>query len=235
MQFVADKNDRFALSGHRTQRHEEIINLLRRQDGGRLIHNKHFCTAIEHLEYFNPLLLPHGKLPDLCFGRNAQAELLRQDGNLSVVVGQAHQETRCVQPQQDVFCDGERGYQHKVLVYHADAVCDGVAWGAEIDHLPVNADGPRILPVESGQDVHQRALAGSVFTQQRMDFAFVQVEVHPVVGKHAGKALDDAPHLDGVDHIWLLLNETRAKTLRMQSLENKSFTVSLKCLPINPH
>ena len=41
-------------------------------------------------------------------------------------------------------------------------------------------------------DFHQRALAGAVLTEQRMNLAFADLKVDPVVREHGGVALGDA-------------------------------------------
>ncbi len=85
-----------------------------------------------------------------------------------------------------------------MLVHHADASVDGIARRAQVDNLSVDGDPALVGPIQPGQHVHQRALARAVFAQQGVDLAHAQVEIDVVHGQHAGKALDDAVHLDGV-------------------------------------
>ena len=61
----------------------------------------------------------------------------------------------------------------------------------------VHQDLARVGPVEPGEDVHQRALAGPVLAEQSVDLAGPQVEVDVVVREDARERLDDAARLDG--------------------------------------
>ena len=81
-----------------------------------------------------------------------------------------------------------------MLVHHADAVGDGVARGTEGHRASVDQDHAGVRPVEPGQNVHQRALAGAVLAQQGVDFSLAQREIDGVVGQHARETLADAAH-----------------------------------------
>ena len=64
------------------------------------------------------------------------------------------------------------------------------------DRPAVDADLALVRPVEAGEDVHERALAGAVLAEQRVDLARPQVEVDVVVGEDAREALDDPGRLE---------------------------------------
>src|SRR5262249_33492051 len=57
------------------------------------------------------------------------------------------------------------------------------------DCAAAQADGSRVRVVVPVQDFHQRALAGSVFSEHRMDFATKDIEVDVVVGEDTREAL----------------------------------------------
>ncbi len=63
---------------------------------------------------------------------------------------------------------------------------------------PLDEDLTGLRPIQPRQDVHQGALPGAVLAEQRVHLALPAGEIHAVVGQHAGKALDDPAHLDGV-------------------------------------
>ena len=70
---------------------------------------------------------------------------------------------------------------------------DGVARGVELDRSPRQPDRPGVGPVEPGEDVGQRGLAGAVLAEEGVDLAGPHLEVDVVVGDHpAGEALGDA-------------------------------------------
>ena len=59
----------------------------------------------------------------------------------------------------------------------------------------VEADLAGIGPVDAGEDLHQRRLAGAVLADERDDLAARDVEVHLVQRDDAGKTLGDRSHL----------------------------------------
>ena len=110
---------------------------------------------------------------------------------------QVEPEAWAVEPQQHVLGDRLRRNEREVLMDHADPGGDRVAWRAEVDGTAVDADGALVGPVQAGEDVHQRALAGPVLAEQRVDLARSQVEVDVIVGEDAREPLDDAGRLEG--------------------------------------
>ena len=195
-ELVADEHHAPAVGGHRAERPEQFVDLLRGEDRGRLVHDQDPGPAVQQLEDLDPLLLADRELPDLRPGIDPQAELCGQPGDLSVRLAEVHAEARLVESEQDVLGDGLRRDQREVLVDHPETGRDRVARRAERDRRPVEEDLARIRPVEPRQDVHQRALAGPVLAEQRVDLARAQVEINLVVGDDAGERLDDAAHLE---------------------------------------
>jgi hypothetical protein len=53
-----------------------------------------------------------------------------------------------------------------------------------------------VRPVEAGEDVRQRRLAGAVLAQQRVHLAGRRLEVHVLVGDDCREALRDSPQRD---------------------------------------
>ena len=64
-ELVADEHDAAAVGGHRPERPEQVVDLLRGEDGGRLVHDQDPGAAVEELEDLDPLLLADRQLPDL--------------------------------------------------------------------------------------------------------------------------------------------------------------------------
>jgi len=83
-----------------------------------------------------------------------------------------------------------------VLVDHPEAGRDRLARRSERDLPAVHQDLAGVRLVQPGEDVHERALARAVLTEQRMDLARAHVEVDGVVGEDAGEGLDDAVRLE---------------------------------------
>ena len=105
----------------------------------------------------------------------------------------------------DVLRDGEGLDQHEVLVHHADAGVDGVAGIVHLDLLAVDQDVAGGGLEQAVELVHQRRFARAVFTQDRVDLAFVDREIDPVVGDKIAEFLDDVAHFnDGGIHVHIL-------------------------------
>ena len=58
--------------------------------------------------------------------------------------------------------------------------------------------------MEAVENLHQRAFAGAIFAEQRVNFARLDRQVDVVVREHARKALYDVLHFQGMLHRPLL-------------------------------
>ena len=96
--------------------------------------------------------------------------------------------------ERDVLRDRERRDEPEVLVHHPDPRVERVAGRRELDRLAVEQDLALVRPVEAGEDVRERALAGAVLAEQRVHLADRDLEVDAVVRDDAGEALRDPVH-----------------------------------------
>ena len=97
-------------------------------------------------------------------------------------------------PDQDVLGHRKVRAEIDLLVDGADPDGLGVLGGSDVDVLPVEGDGAGIRPLDAGQDLDQRGLAGAVLADEGVDLAWCQVEVHALEGLHAGEGFLDAAH-----------------------------------------
>ena len=102
--------------------------------------------------------------------------------------------------EQDVFGGGEAGDQGKFLVDHADPGGQCVKWIGELDLLPIDQHLALIsagLPdhIHTKEDLHQRALAGTVFSHKAKDLTCLQREVDVGQDLIAEEVLFDISHL----------------------------------------
>jgi hypothetical protein len=67
----------------------------------------------------------------------------------------------------------------------------------ELDRVAPEPDLALVRPVEAGEDVGQRRLAGAVLAEQRVDLAGSRLEVDVLVRDDAGEPLRDSPQRDG--------------------------------------
>ena len=87
-----------------------------------------------------------------------------------------------------------------MLVHHADAGMDRIAGRADGDRLAADADLAGIGLVEAVEDRHQRRFAGAVLTDDAVDRAALDREVHVLVGVNGAEALVDGDEFNGGGH-----------------------------------
>ena len=199
MQLVRDEDDRASFVRHHTQRLEQRLRLLRCQHGGRLVEDQDARLAVQRLQDLHALLLADRELPDprARVDREAVAGRELRDPSLgSAGMKSERSPLAAVVAEHDVLGDGERLDQPEVLVHHPDARVERVSRPAELDRVAVKSDLALIGPVEPGEDVRERALAGAVLPQQRVHLTRRGLEVDVVVREHSGEPLDDPAHLD---------------------------------------
>ena len=94
----------------------------------------------------------------------------------------------------DVLGDGQRLEQREMLEHHADAQALRVAGVLDGDLLAFPDDLAFVGLDHAVDDLHQRAFAGAVFAQQRVDLVALDGERDVVVGQAAGILLGHAGH-----------------------------------------
>ena len=93
----------------------------------------------------------------------------------------------------DVLGHCEWGYEPEVLVDHRDPGVDRVPRRVEHDRASGEDDLALVGPVEAGEDVRERRLAGAVLTEQCVHLTRRCVEVDVIVRDDAGEPLGDSP------------------------------------------
>ena len=116
-QLMGDEEDRLALRRQIAHNLHQLVNLLRRQDGGRLVENQDFVVAVEHFEDFRALLHPNGDILHLRVGVDVQPVTLGQRQHLLPRLFLLQEaEFRRFNAQNDVVQHGEALHQLEVLV-----------------------------------------------------------------------------------------------------------------------
>ena len=196
---MADEDDAVALGRQAAQDREDLLGLLGREDGGRLVEDEDPRLAVERLEDLDPLLPADRQRADLGVGVDLEAELL---GRARRSAGWASFRSRKIAvghrllAEEDVLGDGQDRDEHEVLVDHADPAGDGVGGPVMSTALAVEQDLALVGHGQPVEDVHQGRLAGAVLAEQGVDLARAEVEVDRVVGEDARVALGDAAHLE---------------------------------------
>jgi hypothetical protein len=199
VELVADEHDAVPGGRQPAQDSEDLLGLLGREDGRRLVQDQDLGIAIERLEDLHALLPADRQGAHLGIGIDLEAEAMAElDDALGCFL--AIQEERVghrLLAEDDVLGDGQHGHEHEVLVDHADATGDRIRGTTQGDGLPVHQDLALVGLGQPVQDVHEGRLAGTVLTQQGVDLARPDLQVDAVVGDDARIALRDPAHLEG--------------------------------------
>ena len=177
---------------------EQFVDLLRHQHGGGLVEDEDLGAAVQHLQDLHPLTLSHTEVRDRCVEIQMGAGLGHEPlqlGACRVVLDDAF--GRRLITQDDVLQHGEVVGEHEVLMHHADARRDCIAGGVKRVRGAEHRDGARLGLVHAVQRLHQRGLPSAVLAHDGVDRAGPDVEVHVMVGDHAGEPLLDPAQLDG--------------------------------------
>ena len=178
----------------------ELLGLLRREHGRRLVEDEDVGLPIERLEDLDALPDADRQVLDRGHqGRRArpccsESSTIRRSRGAD---GRACRAARCVDstPSMMFSVTVKTGIEHEVLVDHADAGRDGVARAAEVTGVVVDQDLALVRLVEAVEDVHEGRLAGAVLAEQGEDLAGLHDEIDALVGDDAGEALGDPPQL----------------------------------------
>src|SRR5271165_3336830 len=79
-------------------------------------------------------------------------------------------------------------------MHDGDAMRHGGVGAVKVHFVAVNFNPARVGLVHTAQQFDQRALARPIFSDQRMNFTFFEIEIHMLQGEHARKALTDPFH-----------------------------------------
>jgi hypothetical protein len=122
LELVRDQQHRGAAVAQRSQRHEQLLGLGRREHGGGLVEDEDARAAVQRLEDLQALALAHGQLVHQRVERHHQAGVAHQHVELGAHLGaRGRQAPAGLGAEHDVVERAERVHQHEVLVHHADA------------------------------------------------------------------------------------------------------------------
>ena len=191
LQLVADVEDRDALRGEPPQGLEQALGLLRGQDRGRLVHDQKLRVLKQAADDLDPLALTDRKRVDVAARIERQAVGLRDRAN---ALGELPEVAGPIHAQGDVLQHGHGLEQGEVLEHHAYAEAARCPRVGHRDLFAVPQDGPLVGMEHAVDHLDQRALAGAVLAQERMDLARRHGKVDTVVCQDPGEALRDAAH-----------------------------------------
>jgi hypothetical protein len=77
-------------------------------------------------------------------------------------------------------------------MHHSDTGVERIARGMKSNRNSVQPHGALIVSVHTSDDLHQRALAGSVLPNKPVDFAPLKREIHVAKRRHSAEYLRDS-------------------------------------------
>ena len=192
---MGDEDDRGARVAQPSHDGHEVVDLLRRQHRGRLVEDEHGGVAHQRLEDLRPLLDADREILDESVWGHGESvalgDLLDVAPDVTTVEEPQDPTLGLLVPERDVLGDGEDRDQHEVLVHHADPGLDRVARSVEVDRATVDQQLTLVRRVQAVEHVHQRALAGTVLAEERVDLTRLDREVDVVVGHQGPEPLGD--------------------------------------------
>jgi hypothetical protein len=190
-EFMADKDQAFALCRHEAHGGKKVFRLGRSQHRGRFIKDENVAFPLQQFENFHLLFLAHGQLADPGRRIDLHAVLRGKIRYLAVHL-------LPVQPpatplaKKDIFGNGHGVDQFEVLIHHAYSCLDRLVGGAETYLLFPQVNGPAVRLQLPGKDGHEGRFAGPVFPEQGEDLAFLQGQRDIAVGMNLAKTFADA-------------------------------------------
>ena len=193
VQLVRDVEDRAAARGELPQGLEQLLDFLRRQHRGRLIHDQEPRVEEQRAHDLDPLALADAERRD--DAARIELELVGLEHPVELGEELARRQAR-IEAERDVFQNRHRFEQREMLEHHADAEA---ARGARVRD-PGGEPSKTISSLVGGEDavdhLDQGRFACAVLAEQGVDLARLDAEVDVVVGAHAGKGLADAGELE---------------------------------------
>ena len=176
---------------------EQLLGLLRREDGGGLVQDHHLGAAEQDLQDLDPLLQADRQVGDQAVRVDLQAVVTLDLDQLGTGRLEAAADPEAVLgAQHQVLQNAEGLDQHEVLMDHADAGGDGVARAMDPHRSTIDQDLTPVGLVSAVEDLHQGRLAGAVFADDAVDAAGGDRQIDGAVGVDRAEALVHALELD---------------------------------------
>ena len=237
LELMGYEDDALPIAGEVMHDADKFNYLLRGERGGRLIKDEDVRAAVERLEYFHTLLHTDGNILYPCVRINGQAVALRD--LLNVLAGFSHVERNALfrlSSENDILRDRERLDKHEMLMHHSDTGVYGVAGIVHLNLFPVDENISRGRLEHTVKLVHQRGLAGTVFSEDYMDLSLVDSKVYPVVRHKIAKLLDNVAHFyNGLAHVHIFFRQIDRPPnffiFGLAQIRLKNALTSASCLP----
>jgi hypothetical protein len=192
---MGDEKDRAALLAQLLQGGKESLLLQRTDPGRRFIQDQDSRTQPEQPHQFELLPFADGQRFDVGFRVEVEPEAVADFFQRRPGLGAAREQSTLA-AEQEVVHDPHGWDVERVLMEHTDPQAAGILRRVNPDRLPVEQDLPAVRPLEAGQDLHQCALAGAVFSQDSLDRPARHRQADAVVGQDRAEGLVDIAQFD---------------------------------------
>ena len=199
LQFVRNKEDRFAFSSQILHDLHQFFDLLRCKHGSRLVEDEDLVVTEEHLEDLCSLLHSYRDVFDLRVRIDLQSVFFGQRFYLcSGLIHLKDSALGFLDSEDDVLEYGKALNELEVLVYHSDAQVIGIVRVVDLYLLAVLFDHAFFSLVQAEQDGHEGGFTGTVFAKQGVYLALSQLQSDVVICYDAGKSFGDVHHFYGI-------------------------------------
>src|SRR6266568_4192953 len=204
---------------------------MRREGRSWLVQHQHARLYGESLGDLYQLLFSNGESLYRCTGTERHVQGCEQLIHLAIhaLPVNAPETITWVTAHEDILGHIQVGEKHRFLLDNSDAQGLGLCRRAQFYHLATDFHHSRVRPVDTCQDLHQRAFTRAVLAHQCMHFAREQTKVHSPQGLHAAKLFGNPIEFnDGVTSLRHTLIPPHGNTYKTGSLRG-TMTDEMKC------
>lgn len=194
---MGDVHDGDPVGGQGGDGTEQVVDLVRVEGGGRLVHHDQPYVVGERARHGDDLLLGGGEGADAAARVDlGVAEPLQEGGGPGPLPAAPYDEARGgrLVTEEDVLRDGQPFHEVEFLVDGGDTQAHRGDRRSEPDRLAPPGDLPAVGLVDPGEHLDEGGLARAVLAEQAVDFTGQDFEIDAIEGADAGKRLGDAGH-----------------------------------------
>ena len=196
-ELVSDGDDgELLLLGELLQRRQHLVGLVRRQHRGRLVEDQQVSLQIKLAEYLALLLLAGGEVDDRDIAGHGKGRGLEERLEGRALGCPVDDRRQVLAAQHEILQHRHVRHQSEVLVDHAQPQLVRLARMADRDLAAVEQHLALVGGVVAHRALHQRALAGTVLAQQRMEGTSTDLHRDVVERRHGAEALGKADQLE---------------------------------------
>ena len=190
-------NDAHAPVAEHVDNSEQMLDLVLRKRGGRLVKYDDLRTIGDRLRDLDHLTLRNGHRAHDPVRIDIDAQLVEYFHGLPVHFGLVDHQSEMlrVTPQPDIIHNRALQSLIQLLMDHGHAIVQRLSAVFEVDFFAFQEDGSTVLVINAEQALHQRGFACAVFSHQSMDGSPFQRQRNMIERLDAREGLRDIRHL----------------------------------------